>query len=249
MFCRLLIVSMLTVFTLNAGDWLYTNDKVDVGCTEEALNEREVTLINHVKNSINLAKDEQSKLTAEILRLSGMSSTKNRCLLNNLLALPNSSYLEIGCWQGSTFISALYGNQEHIVSAIGIDNWSEFGGPRMQFEENCRTYLSSGYQAYSLDCFSIDPTSIIKTPVNIYFYDGAHTAEAQRQAFTHYDSVLDSAFIAIVDDWNHGHARAGTFSAFSSLNYTVLYEAYLPARFNGDREEWWHGLYVAVIRK
>ncbi|MCE5295075.1 MAG: class I SAM-dependent methyltransferase, partial [Chlamydiales bacterium] len=203
----------------------------------------------HVKNAVKLSQNHSSGLTQDILNLEGMSSTKNRCLLNNLLKLPRANYLEIGCWKGSTFISALYGNQNTIANATAIDNWSEFDGPYMEFAANCSHYLQDGYKVYSHDCFAVDPKTVIKSPVHIYFYDGAHSAEAQSKAFTYYNSVLDNTFIAIVDDWNHGHAREGTLSAFKQLKYKVVYEIYLPARYNGDREQWWHGLYVAVVRK
>jgi len=67
-------------------------------------------LIEHVKKSIRNAYIGDSKLNNDILMLNGMSSSKVRHLLNNLCALPEASYLEIGVWQGSTFISALYQN-------------------------------------------------------------------------------------------------------------------------------------------
>lgn len=253
LFLSLLMACPLSLFS---GEWLYNTStgKQDANMylyseSTGQLNNREKALITHVKKSIKLASQHSSSLTQDILQLEGMSITKNRCLLNNLLKLPKASYLEIGCWKGSTFISALYGNEDSVINAVAIDDWSEFGGPYMEFAANCSHYLQAGYQFYSKDCFKIDPKSIIKTPVNIYFYDGAHTVEAQNKAFTHYDSAFDNVFITVVDDWNHGHARNGTFSAFSQLGYKVLYETYLPANFNGDRELWWHGLYVAVIRK
>lgn len=236
---------------------LYTSQEVSIDHHNRVssepvsfLNEREQLLIDHVKVAISLSENHISQLIPEIFAIEGMSSAKNRCLLNNLLMLPGSSYLEIGCWKGSTFISALYHNQNTIANAIAIDNWSQFDGPYMAFEANCHSFIETlQYNVYSHDCFSIDPTEFINTPINIYFYDGEHTFEAQEKAFTYFDSALDDVFIAIVDDWNWDPARAGTFSAFSHLNYEILYETYLPARFNGDRELWWHGFYVAVIRK
>ncbi len=210
----------------------------------------ETTLIDHVKDSISLAEQHISKLTPEILAMPGMSSTKNRCLLNNIVRLQKTNYLEIGTWQGSTLVSALYGNEKSLNHAFVIDNWSQFGGPYQEFLNNCKLYIEHApLSIFSHDCFSLQPQSFINQLINVYFYDGGHTAIDQERAFTFYNDILDDVFICIVDDWNWGHARSGSFKAFEKLNYQVLYEVYLPANFNGDQENWWDGFYVAVIRK
>lgn len=210
---------------------------------------KEQLLINHLKNSIELGSQEKSNLNQNILNIQGMSSPKVRHFLNNLCTLPNSSYLEIGVWKGSTFVSALYQNQNTISQAIGIDNWSEFGGPLKEFLSNTAYFLSNAkYQFHPVDSFTIDK-SIFKQPVNIYFYDGTHTPLAQELAFTYYNDILDDVFIAVVDDWNSDDVKNGTYAAFKKLNYEILFEQILPANFNGDIENWWNGLYVAVIRK
>ncbi len=214
------------------------------------LSVHEAFLINHVKGSVSLAEQHISQLIPEILALEGMSSTKNRCLLNNIVKLQGTNYLEIGTWKGSTLVSALYGNEKSLDSAFAIDNWSEFGGPYQDFLNNCKLYLENApLRIFSHDCFSLNPKTFIKQPINVYFFDGGHTAIEQEKAFTFYNAVLDDVFICLVDDWNWGSAREGTFAAFSKLKYQVLYEVYLPANFNGDKENWWNGFYVAVIRK
>lgn len=214
-------------------------------------NERESFLITHVQNCIERGWNEQSKLDKKILKIEGMSSSKVRHFLNNLCSLPNASYLEIGCWKGSTWVSALYQNQLSMASAIAIDNWSGFGGPKDVFYLNSARFLGNfGYQIYSGDCFKVDLQSLFQRPVNIYLYDGDHSALSQEKAFTYYNDVLDDVFIAVVDDWNWREVKQGTRSAFKKLNYEILYEEALPARAKGsDRELWWNGYYVAVIRK
>ena len=64
------------------------------------------TMIEQVGQAIDMAERNESKLIPEILNLEGMSSSKNRHFLYNLI---NSDdwYLEIGCWKGSTLVSAL----------------------------------------------------------------------------------------------------------------------------------------------
>ncbi len=164
--------------------------------------------------------------------------------------MPGTSYLEVGVWKGSTHISALFGNKDTISHSIAIDNWSEFGGPFSDFILNLKTFLPDFEgKFYSVDCFSINKRAYFSTPVNIYFYDGFHSAQAQKLAFTFFNDVFDDVFIAVVDDWNFPQVPQGTQEAFKQLKYKILYQSILPARHNGDQEQWWNGLYVAVIRK
>jgi len=75
----------------------------------------EDTLIKHVQFSIGAAEKGLSNLNENILNIHGMSSAKNRHFLNNICNFPYVNYLEIGCWKGSTFISALYENQNPYI--------------------------------------------------------------------------------------------------------------------------------------
>lgn len=216
----------------------------------ESLTQNEEALIAHVELCVLKAEKGLSNLNTDVLKIEGMSSSKVRHFLNNVCSMPGSSYLEIGCWKGSTFVAALYQNSKALVQAIGIDNWSEFGGPKAEFFRNCSSFLSpNSYEVYEKNCFDFSMQSIFKEPVNIYFYDGNHSALSQELAFSYYNSILDDVFIAIVDDWNWFEVQLGTKKAFKELEYTVLYEKVMPARWNGDSENWWNGLYIAVIRK
>jgi hypothetical protein len=83
-------------------------------------------LVKHLEKCILLSKLGVSNLNKDIFYLDGMSSPKVRMLLNNLCDRPNTRYLEIGLWKGSTLVSALYNNAKHIDLAIAIDNFSQF---------------------------------------------------------------------------------------------------------------------------
>ena len=182
--------------------------------------------------------------------MDGYSSEKVRHLLNNLCSRENTRYFEIGTWKGSTFISALFGNQKTIKDAVAIDDWSEFGGPEKDFRAHCAHFLSKvKYRFYAEDCFSIEPKDFFSVPINLFFYDGNNSAEHHEKAFTYYDEIFADVFIVIIDDWNVCQIRKGTFQAFHKLGYKVAYEKFLPAKFNGDKENWWNGIYLAVIRK
>lgn len=208
-------------------------------------------LIAHVQYSIEQAQKGVSKLTDPVLEIQGFSSPIIRHFLNNLCSMKNTTYLEIGCFKGSTFVSAGYGNKDSILEMIGIDNWSEFEGPREEFYKNA-SLLESGcsWKFFDANCFSLDIKKNISHPVNVYFFDGHHSYNDQKGAFTYYNAIFDDIFIAIVDDWNWDEVRSGTLHAFQELKYEILYKKeFFTKVWGGTKDDWWNGLLIAVIKK
>ena len=205
------------------------------------------TCIDTINRAIELANDGISKLPLDIIDLHGMSSPKVRHFLNNLCSrFPTETYMEVGCYKGSTLISAGYDNNIHLV---GVDNWSEFDGPEVEFQKNIRKWIpNSQLSFFNQNAFTVDLRNILN-PIDIYFYDGAHDVKSQISAFTFFDRIFQSTFIAIVDDWNMDSVKEGTKEAFRVLKYNILQSWELPAKFNGDKENWWNGLFIAVVRK
>lgn len=201
-----------------------------------------------VDAAIDAAGRHLSRLPPAVLALNGMSSPKVRHLLNNLCRRPGTRYLEVGVWAGSTLISALSGNAETVVAADAIDNFSQFGGPREVFEANCREHLEAGRFKLHVDGFR-EVTPELQPPVNVYFYDGDHSAVDQRDGLLHFWPCLADEFVFVVDDWNWETAKSGTYEGIAKSGGCVVRYWELPAAFNGDREQWWNGLFVAVIRK
>ncbi|MBS3905135.1 MAG: hypothetical protein KGZ39_07405 [Simkania sp.] len=241
---------MVTRFCAFIASFLILTSSSVLPAQEELFIVREKKLIDHVIHSIDNAEHGISKLAPTVLAIHGMSSPKVRHLLNNLCSLSSTVYLEIGCWKGSTLVAALYGNQDTVIDAIAIENWSEFGSPRNDCYANMQTFIPSlPLRFFEADCFSIDRASVVRHPINIYFYDGRHEQSDQEQAFTYYDDVLDDVFIAVIDDWNWDNVRIGTDRAFKKLGYEVLYERALFTNANGDMNSWWNGIYIAVIKK
>lgn len=202
-----------------------------------------------VSRAVNGSSQNHSALTSEVLALEGMSSDKVRHFLNNVCNFPTVRYLEVGAWKGSTFISAMLNN--HISEAWIVENWSEFGGPKAEFQQNFDRFLSNLPNIHIIegDFSKINLYQNNISDVNVYFYDGAHDHESQRLALTYLYPVLQEQFIFIVDDWNHEPARTGTYAAIKELNLTIHIEYELKAAFNGDRAGYWNGLAVFVLEK
>ncbi len=205
-------------------------------------------LIEHTIKSIENAEKHISDINQSILDLEGMSSPKVRHLLNNITKLNECNYLEIGCWKGSTSISALFNNK--VKNYWLIDNFSEFGGPKNEFINNFTSIMKYSPNLIDRDFISFDPIKEYNIKdVNLYFYDGFHSSECQRYALSHYINSLQNEFIYLCDDWNYENIRHSTKDIIKELNLNILYEIELPAKFNGDTELWWNGLLVSVLQK
>lgn len=176
----------------------------------------------------------------------GYSSDKVRRLLNSLCSLPDVTYLEIGTHLGSTFIPALYDNK---VRATCIDNWSLDGHTREDFQANLDLYLPGReVMVIESDAFKVHLEDIPQ-PIDMYFFDGPHDRASQYMAFSFFNPIFANRFVAFVDDWNYAEPREETQRAFKDLKYKVLWERLLPAKYDRDPEQWWNGLYVALLEK
>ncbi len=205
-------------------------------------------MINHIQTSLASAIDKKSKLIPDTFKVPSMSGERQRHLLNNIVSLPKSNYLEIGVHKGGTFISAMYGNTCH---GTAIDNWCEFdqeGLSKKEFYENTKKFLQpSNYNVLEQDCFSVD-LSILDT-TNIYLYDGNHSEYAQAKALEYYYPILAETFIFMVDDWKWQQVQNGTRKAIEKMNFKNLFELELITDKDGDAENWWNGFFVCVLQK
>jgi len=206
-------------------------------------------MIKHVVDSIDRAVRHQSNLNNTVLSIYGMSSQKVRHLLNNIVSMNDARYMEVGVWQGSTFISALYRNAP--LSAIAIDDFHEKWGvanPQQLFNNNCKKFISCPYALLCQDFVNVNLASL--PPANIYFYDGAHDQTKQYLGLQKFYPILDQQFIFIVDDYNMIEAKIGTQNAIKDLSLTIQYETVLSSDGkNMNKQLWWNGLYVCVLSK
>jgi hypothetical protein len=204
-----------------------------------------------LKHSFDLALNDESHLPSEIRDIDGMSGQKYRAFINNLVgSCPNPHYLEIGSWAGSTATAALSGNA---ASALCIDNWSQFGGPKDQFFRNLETVLSERIQFKFLECDfrAVDYGSIGK--FNIYLFDGPHEEADQYDGIVMVQPALTETFFLIVDDWNWREVRIGTLRALAEircqLECSIEVRTILDPVHSGKQSDWHNGYFIAVVRK
>jgi len=194
-------------------------------------------------------------------RLIGFSGFAFRHFMNNLCNLKNANYLEVGVYRGATLISSIYGNESVMGEVHAVDNYSEFtdySDPKAAYHKALDRYLPNTkdkIQFHEKDCFNLDLSILPK--IDIYFYDGEHSAESQYRAFKYFEPIFADCFIAVVDDWEQRKVREGTKRAFEEINYDVVASrAVIPgmrpdnvSRIENPTLDWWCGTHVAVLRK
>jgi hypothetical protein len=211
------------------------------------------SLIQHVETSIDNAYKNISKLPEDILQMEGMSGRKTRHLYNNICSLANKTYVEVGTYKGSSFISAMYSNKD--ISGTCIDNWSEFGGPKDIFYSNVKKHLTTeSFTVIDKDCWSITKEDI-KDPIDIFLYDGAHTYIDQKKAILYFHSFFSKYVIIMVDDWmcDWVQVKDGTLDGIEDTALKVHYSKEIPlvntTTFHTGGDTFWNGCGVFVCER
>lgn len=152
-----------------------------------------------------------------------------------------SCYLNIGVWHGYTLFAGMVGNPER--HCIGVDNFSQFGGPRASFLRRFASLRSPLHEFHDADWREYMRTH--RTPVGVFFYDASHDCESQYEALKAAHPHLISGAIVIVDDWNWGGPREGTERFRSEFpGYEVIFEQRTSCNAHPT---FWNG--IVVLRK
>jgi hypothetical protein len=105
------------------------------------------------KEALNNADNERGKPTdRERNLIFGLSTIRQRCLLNNLCDKENINFLEVGVYKGATLISALLDNTK--VKAVGVEHYlyddreSPKWAPEGFIWDNMKSQLESNLHIY-----------------------------------------------------------------------------------------------------
>jgi hypothetical protein len=149
-------------------------------------------------------------------------------------------FLNIGVWNGFTLLSGMLGNPDKVC--IGVDNFSDFGGPREAFRARFERWRTPRHRFHEMDYHDYF-RSQHREPIGVYFYDGDHSYEHQLAGLRLAEPFLAPNCIIFVDDTNTPPPRDATrdFLAQRRGDYRVLLDAWTSA--NGH-PTWWNGLMV-----
>lgn len=199
----------------------------------------------------------EHKLSDTVRYMDGMSGRKYRYFINNYIAqTPNTRYLEIGSWRGSTACAAMWKNTCKITC---IDNWTGFNfnnDVRDSFVFNVNQCLSNqiDFTMIEKNFREVDYNGI--GSYNIYMFDGPHEYIDQYEAVLIAQPALDDRYLLIVDDWNQYDVRQGTHDALDYIGHRVVSSIIIRTRFDHEHpkiafanSDWHNGYFIGLIDK
>lgn len=160
-----------------------------------------------------------------LLPLKRMSRLANAAVLNTAVAEmdPAHAFVNVGVWNGFTFLAAMAGNAER--TCLGVDNFSEFGGPKDDFLERFVARRTPSHRFFDQDYVDFFAAGLDR-PLGVYLYDGEHSYENQYRGLMIADPFYADDAIVIVDDTNLERAHEATlkFTEDSRLEWEVVFD-------------------------
>ena len=208
--------------------------------------------IEHIEKSIADAVAGKSNLTPELLAIRGFSTPTLRHLYNNLTDI-DGTYLEIGLFCGASFCASFNRN----CTSIGIEDHSQdfsagFEQVKQELKDNFYKFngIAKEAQIHYTDCFAMDK-SVLPNDIDIYFFDGFHSEETQRNALPHFFDKMAKKFIWIVDDINWSYVKSGTDLAINDLKDKMEIEQswVLKGQYENNDPIWHNGIVIFLINK
>lgn len=209
-----------------------------------------VITAEHIDDSIARALRGESHLDPGVLDILGFATPTMRHLFNNLCNVEGLTYLECGTYAGATFCSAASNNPARV---IGVDNFSQAWHAgrdiRAEFMAN-RDRFAPGSQFLEGDCFN-SPVPPALPRIDIFYFDGDHTMEAQAKALPHFIDRLADTFLFIVDDYNWPDVSLGTADGFAALGAKlfIVNDWKLKGELGQDDSVWHNGVALFLCKK
>jgi len=177
------------------------------------------------------------RLLSDLCRIPRMATFAIGAVLNWAVAElpPQHAYVNVGVWNGFTFLAGCAENDDR--RCVGVDDFSEFGGPREPFMTRFGRTRSARHEFHDMD-YRRYFADVHQGPIGVYLYDGSHEYEHQLQGLQAAEPFFTRGTRVFVDDTNLPSARKATFEfiARSSFSYRVLFD--LKTARNGHPTFW-----------
>jgi hypothetical protein len=132
------------------------------------------------------------------------------------------------------------GNPEAIC--VGIDDFSEFGGPREEFGARFEAARSPRHSFHEMD-YRDYLADLHEGPIGVYLYDGENSYEGEFEALTAAEPYFAESCVLMADDTNRSQRRQAMldFAEQSAHDYSVV----LDVRTGANRHPtFWNGTLV-----
>ena len=182
---------------------------------------------------------EMKRTMHKICNIPRMSTLAIGAIINEAVSQmqDNHTFVNVGVWHGFTLLSGIINNARK--RCIGIDNFSEFGGPRNAFLEKFKKHKRPNHSFYEMDYIDYF-SNVHKEPIGFYMYDGNHSHKNQLRGLQVAEPFFSENCILLIDDANYDEVRQVTmeFLSSSSYEYQIIldrttYCNYHPTFWNG----------------
>ena len=171
---------------------------------------------------------------------------ENNLALINLAAScleEGEAYVEIGVYHGASLIAAMLGNEGKRF--IGIDSFGFREASLEKVEANLTRYGLEVPEIVVGDAFELVPAGALgETRVGVWYYDAAHSFEAQVQGLRIAEPLLVPGALVIVDDtdWDDVERAMDAYLAEQPRARRLLT---IEGNTRGA-PQWWEGMQVLV---
>lgn len=180
-----------------------------------------------------------------LLDMPRMSTMAIGAVLNlAVAAMPRDhAFVNVGTWHGYTLLAAMAGNPDAIC--VGIDDFSEHGGPRDEFGERFARVRSPRHTFWDMD-YRDYLKEIHEGLIGVYLYDGEDSYEAELEALAAAEPFFADGCLLMADDANRTHRRQAMldFADQSADDYSLVLDAHTAAN---RHPTFWNG--TLVLRK
>ena len=159
----------------------------------------------------------------ELLEIPRMSTFAIGAMINKGVSEMSDDccFVNVGVWHGFSFLAGIKNNPDK--RCIGVDNFSQFGGPREEFCERFNKYKSTNHHFYDID-YKEYFANLHTGEIGFYIYDGDHDYENQMNGLRIAEPFLSENCVILIDDTNSDEPRQATldFVAKRSPRYQIL---------------------------
>lgn len=177
-----------------------------------------------------------------LCRIPRMSTPAISALINRGVAgmVPGEAFINVGVWNGFTFLSGVAGNPDKVC--IGVDNFSQFGGPKDAFLTRFERFKSPNHRFHDMDYKEYFAT-VHRGPIGFYLYDGEHSYRNQLDGLRAAEPYFGPNCMVMVDDTNDPEPRRATQDFIQGSEHCYELICDVITREN-QHPTWWNGVMV-----
>jgi hypothetical protein len=204
---------------------------------------RKANIFVDVLNTVLPEDDARLKrILQPLYRIPRLSTFPIAAIINRAVGelTPDEAFVNVGVWNGFTFLAGMLNNPEKLC--IGIDDFSELGGPRRAFLRRFEALKGPRHRFVEMD-YQEYFRRHHQDRIGVYVYDGHHAYRYQLEGLQLAEPFFSDDCLVLVDDTNWAEPRRATLDFVRGSPHR--YETLLDARTAGNKHPtFWNGLMV-----